>query len=238
MMGNLPMRKYLIEAQRRLENNQNQYYVFDNTHVYVKDNIISPDNTDLSLQNVLQTISNKLPPHLLSNIEYIFVGWFDEFEDRDIDSFYKEGTLYISNIQHDESDMTDSIIHEIAHSLESPYGMEIYGDGKVQKEFVEKRKMLYYLLESAGYKVNLQKFLNTEYDEEFDNFLYHEIGYDKLAGFLTGLTINAYAITSIREYFATGFLEYYSAGVPTYLKKMSPQLFDKINKLNLLDMRF
>ena len=52
MMGNLSMRKYLIEAQQRLENNQNQYYVFDNTHVYVKDNIVSPDNTDLSLQNV------------------------------------------------------------------------------------------------------------------------------------------------------------------------------------------
>ncbi len=237
-MENPLMRKYLIEAQLRIENSQNQYYVFDNTHVYIKDNIVSPDNAKISLQNVLQTISNKIPSHLLNNIEYIFVGWFDEFEERNINSFYKEGTLYISNIQPDEDEMTDSIIHEIAHSLEAPHGMQIYADGKVEKEFVDKRKRLFYLLQSAGYNVNLQNFLNVEYDENFDDFLYHEVGYDKLAGYLSGLTINAYSITSIREYFATGFLEYYSEDVPTYLKKISPQLFDKINKLNLLDMHF
>ena len=51
--------------------------------------------------------------------------------------------------------------------------------------------------------------MNVEYDEEFDMFLYEDIGYDKLATLMQGLFINPYAATSLREYFATGFTDFF-----------------------------
>ena len=35
----------------------------------------------------------------------IIVGWFEEFEERKLNAFYKDGTLHISNTQDDEEDM-------------------------------------------------------------------------------------------------------------------------------------
>ena len=35
----------------------------------------------------------------------IVVGWFDEFEERSLNAFYKDGILHISNIQDNEEDM-------------------------------------------------------------------------------------------------------------------------------------
>ena len=46
----------------------------------------------------------------------IIVGWFKEFEERDINAFYKDATIYVSNVQDDEDDMVDDIVHEFAHS--------------------------------------------------------------------------------------------------------------------------
>ena len=63
---------------------------------------------------------------------------------------YKDGAIYISNDQDNPEDMLDDIVHEIAHSLETPYGGIIYGDTKVEKEFSFKRMKLYRILESEG----------------------------------------------------------------------------------------
>ena len=71
-------------------------------------------------------------------VEMIMVGWFDEFESRDINAFYKDGALYISNIQDSAQDMYDDIIHELSHSLEGAHGYEIYGDQKIKEEFLRK----------------------------------------------------------------------------------------------------
>ena len=207
----------------------------DSTNIF--SSVLFPKNTSMPAKLVcaieFSKIEKSIPFHLLENIEFIFIGWFDEFEERSINSFYKEGTLYISNIQDDEEGMIESIVHEIAHSLETPYGMEIYGDGKIEKEFIGKRKRLFHLLQTAGYRVSLKTFIDTEYDEDFDNFLYKTVGYDKLSQYIAGLMINAYSATSIREYFANGLQEYYLSERPTYLQKISPELYVKLNQLNV-----
>ena len=51
----------------------------------------------------------------------IIVGWFEEFEERNINAFYDSGAVYISNLQDDQEDMFDDIVHEIAHSVEDAY---------------------------------------------------------------------------------------------------------------------
>ena len=72
--------------------------------------------------------------------------------------------------------------------------------------------------------------MNTEYNETFDNFLYKEVGYSKLGSAVMGLFVSPYAATSLEEYWAVGFEDYF-VGDREYLKKISPQLFNKIKEI-------
>ena len=134
-------------------------------------------------------------------------------------------------MQQDEEDLFDDLVHEISHSLEEAHGYQIYADEKVKNEFLRKRKYLHDILWQAGYRAPLSFFQDVEYSQEFDNFLYKKIGYDKLASIMSGLFISPYAATSLREYFATGFTEYYLDSNHSYLQKISPAVFEKIKML-------
>tara|TARA_R110000824_G_scaffold11540_2_gene50344 strand:+ start:21346 stop:22047 length:702 start_codon:yes stop_codon:yes gene_type:complete len=227
------MIKYILENQNQLKEKQNEFYTVNNTHIYVKNKVVSPGNNAVDVKNVLAKIESMIPAHLLVYIEFIFVGWFDEFEKRNINSYYEDGTIYVSNFQDSEEDMIDDIVHEISHSLETPLGHEIYGDGKIEQEFIAKRTRLFHLLEADGHNVRILDFMNTEYNIEFDNFLYKTIGYDKLSNYIAGLMLNAYSATSIREYFAEAFQEFYLDSGSNYIQKLSPATFQKINELHI-----
>ena len=74
--------------------------------------------------------------------------------------------------------------------------------------------------------------MNTEYDKTFDEFLYKQVGYEKLKRLCVGIFISAYAPTSLREYFATGFTEFFMyPDAHIYLQKTSPELYKKLFKL-------
>jgi hypothetical protein len=228
---------HLQERQKKLQQKNKDFYTPGGLQVYFKEPL-SDDKIDL--EQVIGRFENMLPSHLRDEIEMIIVGWFDEFESRSINAFYDSGTLFVSNIQNDELDIFDDIVHETAHSIEAAYGYEIYGDKKIEKEFLRKRKYLYDLLWSAGYKLPLTIFMDTEYNEEFDMFLYEKIGYEKLSQIVHGLFTSAYAPTSLREYFATGFTEFYINDDHQYLQKISPALYQKIillQKQETLDNR-
>lgn len=232
------MLDYLIESQRRLKNNIQDFYTPGGIHVYFKDKLA---NDKINVEDIVAKVEKIIPEHLLSEVEMIIVGWFEEFEDREINAFYKDGTLFISNLQDDSQDMYDDVIHEISHSIEAPYGYQIYGDNKVRDEFLRKRKYLHDILWQLGYKAPLSFFENVEYDEEFDMFLYQTIGYDKLANLVQGLFISPYAATSLREYFATGFTDFYMDPDHKFLQKISPALYKKLIMLQAqekLDNRY
>jgi hypothetical protein len=216
---------YLQNKQQILMEQLNNFYTPNGIHVYV-DSPLS--NEELDLEEIISKVESVIPSHLLSEVEMVIVGWFDEFEDRKINAFYKDGTLHVSNIQDDAKDMYDDIIHEIAHSIEEPYGYEIYGDKKIENEFLRKRKYLHDILWKMGHKIPLSVFLDTEYNEDLDMFLYEKIGYDKLSSIVQGIFVSAYAPTSLREYFATGFTEYYLDSNHNFLKKTSPALYKKL----------
>ncbi len=42
---------------------------------------------------------------------------------RSFNSVYEDGAIYITNDQDDELDMVDDIVHEAAHAIEVPYGI-------------------------------------------------------------------------------------------------------------------
>ena len=208
---------------------QNDFYTPTGIHVYFKDVI---HNDEVNVEEVVAHLESLVPHHLLTEVEMIIVGWFDEFERRSIEAFYDSGTLYVSNVQNDNSDMFDDIIHETAHSLEQPYGYLIYGDGELEKEFLRKREHLHDLLWAKGYKIPKSVFMDSDYNEDLDMFLYEDIGYERLSSIISGLYISAYAVTSLREYFATGFTEFYlDPNNHNFLKKVSPVLYKKLTEL-------
>ena len=98
-----------------------------------------------------------------------------------------------------------------------------------------KRSRLKRILENQGYNIADLDFLETEYNEEFDNFLYNDIGYDALQMLAVELFLDPYSITSLREYFATGFEEYYLEN-RLYLKDLSPYVYKKLFLLNDNDL--
>ncbi len=225
------LKTYLKNQQ--MKNSQIDFYTPSGIHVYFKDKI---DNDKVDVEKVIGKVESKIPHHLLSDIEMVIVGWFKEFEERDINAFYKDAILHISNEQDDINDMVDDIIHEVAHSVEELFGYDIYSDNKIKNEFLNKRARLHDELWSLGYKIPKSYFKNVEYDIKFDNFLLNDVGYDKLNVICVGLFINAYAPTSLREYFATGFTDFYMRPDDhETLKKVSPKLYEKIFKLNSED---
>jgi len=223
----MPLR-YLQEKQRSLSQQKSNFYTPNGLHVYIKEPL---HNEDIDLEEVVSKLEGALPRHLLSEVEMIVVGWFDEFETRDINAFYRDGALYVSNMQSDSDDLYDDLVHETAHSLESLYGHFIYADEKIKDEFLRKRKYLHDTLWSRGFKAPISFFTDVEYNKEFDMFLYEKIGYDKLSSLMMGLFINPYAATSLQEYFATGFTEFYINSEHRFLQKISPELYKKINLL-------
>jgi len=219
------MLQHLKQKQKLLQEMRNDFYTSRGTHVYYKDQL---ENDDIDVENVVSKIETRVPHHLLQNLEIIVIGWFEEFEERKINAFYKDGILHISNEQDNADDLTDDIVHELAHSIEEIYGFEIYGDQLIKDEFLRKRKILHDKLWALGHKAPLEWFLNTEYDKEFDDFLFNTIGKDKLRMICMGLFINAYAPISLREYFATGFTDFYLYPDHNFLEKMSPALTKKL----------
>jgi hypothetical protein len=205
--------------------------LFNKIVVFIKD----PLPEDIDLDYVLSSIEKKIPEHLVYGIDMVYVGYFEEFKERQVNAAYKDGALYITNEQSDEDDMIDDIVHEMSHACEESYYSLIYSDGKIQNEFVGKRKRLFEILKVEEYKVDIEDFLNIDYSKEFDEFLYQEVGYDKLTFFTMGLFVSPYGATSYREYFANGF-EHYFLTDPQYVKVVSPAVHDKVDGLVFMEI--
>jgi len=198
--------------------------------VILKDDFTS----EVNIRYVLEQIEKKIPDKLCVNLDVIYIGDFKEFDDRDINAFFRDGALFISNEQSGEYDLMDDIVHEIAHSLEAPYSHIIYQDQKIQEEFFLKRKKLEDILKSKNIDTSVVDFSYIEYDEDFDMFLYKDIGYERLFHLIEDLFVSPYAVTSIREYFANGFEQFFIKDKEK-LKDTCPILFNKINILYLME---
>tara|TARA_R100000030_G_scaffold99531_1_gene90747 strand:- start:562 stop:1209 length:648 start_codon:yes stop_codon:yes gene_type:complete len=204
------------------------FYTPTGLHVYFKDQFFN----DIDFEKVISKVESVIPAHLTSEVEMIIVGQIDDFENNNFNAMYKDGTIYVTNMQDDEEDMIDDIVHEFAHSVEEPYGMFIYGDSLVKKEFLNKRNILHDILWKSGFKAPKSLFQNVEYDKQLDDFLYKKVGYDKLSTLISGLFISTYAPTSLREYFATAFTDFYLLpNSQAYIQKVSPQLYKKLFEL-------
>jgi len=220
---------YLKQSHRRAPSQLKEHTMHGTVQIYIKDDL--PESVDIG--TVLDKVSTSIPPHLTREVDSIYIGMFSDFEEMETNALYKDGAIYITNDQDDEQDLIDDIIHEIAHSLESPYGYELYADGQMEREFLVKRHKLYEILKAEGLKPKKSLFDNPEYTKEMDLYLYKKVGYDRLNFIVSsyGLFTSAYAATALREYFASGF-EYYFLDDRNYLCKISPALCSKIKEIH------
>lgn len=208
------------ESVEKSKNQRKEYIVFDRILVH----LLQP--TIISFSEVINQVEEKVPQHMFDEIDEIFVGSFEENDSRALEAHYESGAIYITNDMVTVDDYVESIIHETAHSIEQARGFEIYGDQKVQEEFLGKRMALKRDLDANGYDVNAD-FGDIEYSEDFDLYLYKEVGYDEIGNLTSGLFYSPYAATSVSEYFANG-LENFFLGNREYLKRISPQVTKKI----------
>ena len=219
---------WIIESAKNARKLKDVYKV-SGIDVYIKDRL--PDN--INPEFVFKYINTRIPFHLTTGIDIIYIGVFPEMIDREINAYYEDGAIYITNDQDEEMDMIDDLIHEIAHAVEKNQDELIYSSGMLQNEFIAKRKVLANRL-SDMYEVPKDFVIDIEYDRNIDNFLYKTIGYDILNQMVVNIFVSAYAATSVNEYFARGFEEYF-IGDRSSLKKMCPVLYKTIDKLVSLE---
>ena len=225
---------YIRESLKRSKA-LNHYSLFGSEiPIYVKDELIFIDNKS-TLEDVIEIVENSLPSFLVSNVDVIYVGDFSLFQERDTNAAYENGAIYVINVQDSAMDMADDIVHEIAHAVEEKFYDEIYGDGRVENEFLGKREKLYQILKAYEEPmIDFAYFQNPDYNDKFDEYLYMQIGYPALNAFGNGLFYSPYAATSIREYFARGFEAFFLHKDLKTLANISPILYNKLE--NLADM--
>lgn len=193
--------------------------------VYIKDRL--PDDIDPDF--IFSYISSRIPFHLARNLDIIYVGQFPEMAEREINAYFEDGAIYVTNEQDDEMDMIDDIIHELAHAVERNNEELVYGSGSLQREFKAKRRNLYTLIQEM-YQIPKNFLSDIDYNKEIDDFLFKTIGYDILNQLVANIFISGYAATSVSEYFARGFEEYF-IGDKDLLKQLSPVLYRIIDEL-------
>ena len=155
----------------------------------------------VNIDNVLERVSAAVPPHLMNNIEAIYVGDFESLRARHVDAVYQDGAIYIlPEYVSGEDDLLDDIVHEIAHSLEESETLEIYGDGSIEEEFISKRIRTHETLQAHNIETpSLEAFMETEYSKKLDSYLYQAIGYPVLASLTADIFISPYGATSLRD---------------------------------------
>ena len=222
----IPMEWGMFKTSRDARMLIGEYVLGNDIPVYIINAL--PETIDL--QDIIDRVDEIIPRPFLYEVEAVYVGQFEEFYKMNVNAFFDNGAIYISNAQDNADDLLDDLLHEIAHAVEVGFSADIYADQSIRDEFLGKRKRLYTILATEGYDVNIADFAELGFSAEFDNFLYTEVGYPELRALSSGLFPSPYSITSIREYFAIGF-ETIFLGSPDDIKLNCPSVFRKISFL-------
>jgi len=220
---------YIEKSFKKSVSQKKEFFIFRDILVLLQQKL-----PDININSICRKIEKTIPKKFFKDLDYIYIGEFDELKIRNVQSAYLRGAIYISSEDASEESIYASIIHELAHSVESVFFEYIYGDQDVAAEFTAKRKKLRAVLKTQGLEYEEPTaFIRQEYNPKFDEFLYVTVGYDRLHQLIVGLYASPYAATSLREYFANGF-EHYFMHDREYLKKICPRLYSKIYLLTKL----
>jgi len=190
----------------------------------------------VNLNRIIMTLEDKIPYHLVEDLESVYIGDFPFLKERDLNALYEDGNIYISNEQDGEEDLIDDVVHELAHCVEDGYGMDLYADRSIEEEFLVKRERLQIILGQEGHdEIDPEFFMDPDYNRDFDEYLYIAVGYPKLTTLTNGLFVSPYGATSLREYFANVFEEVYARDNFENARAISPAVFKKIQIISSLE---
>jgi len=221
----LMKKMFNLKPSEQAKKELGEHSLFGRVNIYTLQPL--PDHIDL--EYVIETIRKRVPSVFFHDVDSIFIGRFKEFEEKDVNAFYSDGALFITNEQTTDEDLLDDIVHETAHAVERMFPEYIY-DHDLESEFVGKRKRLFQRLKSDGWDVDLDDFVQVGYSKDFDELLYMEIGYPILSAHTVDLFNSPYGATSIQEYWANGFEGFFLKN-PQRIKEISPQIYNKITTL-------
>ena len=210
------LRKYITEAQK----NKTEYSLGSTQ-------IIILEQPNIDFGEVVQQLQRYIPRYLLSLIDTVYIGRFEELTIKAVDSAYMDGAIYMLPDQTSVEDAFEDIVHEIAHAFEEAHRQDVYEDQKIAKEFVYKRMALKALLDNPPDC----DFRNIDYDLELDDYLFTEVGYPLLQKITMGLFLDPYSITSLREYFATAFEGYFLHKNRKEIKELCPAIYEKLENI-------
>ena len=78
------MLQHLKQKQKQIQEMRSNFYTSRGTHVYFKDEL---NNEDIDPERVVAKVESLIPEHLLSELEVIVIGSFEEFDKRHINAF-------------------------------------------------------------------------------------------------------------------------------------------------------
>ncbi len=222
---------WINESAQRSSDLRKHFKMYD-IEIFIKD----PLPGDIDADFVFKYIASVLPSYLMTEIDIVYVGEFEDLKRREISAKYEDGAIFVTNEQHSEMDLVDDIVHEVAHSIEKKYVERIYGDGAIEREFKKKRKELYDLLKEKGKNPPAELVTNINYSPAIDDYFFRTVGYPILGQIcaFAKLFTGPYSATSIREYFATGFDQYF-LGESMLVRNFSPALYRKLQELSDLE---
>ena len=223
--------KLLQQSQTKILSEKKRFY-FNRGIEFVLD---KPLKKDIDIEKVMGLLRSNLPVSSYVGINNVYFGEFDILKKRSLTALHHKDNIYISSeVMSSEKEILDDLVHEFAHRFEENNSEKIYEDGKIINEYLGKMNRLHDLItqdyDLDYFGITYFDFINTEFDEKFDKFLYEKIGYEEMENMAPTLFIRPYAATSVREYFATGFEDYYLEG-GLQLKKISPILHSRIELL-------
>mgnify|MGYP003139469869 CR=1 FL=1 len=214
------MRDYVANKHKN-----NNYFSYNGISILIKDEL----KFDIDFQELYEVLDD-IPSQYFTEIDYIMFGQFDFLNSRRFNASYYDGAIYVSNLQEDNFNVIDDIVHEVGHAVEEKYKNFLFSDGLIEKEFLKKRQLLSLELKKSGFSYVPSSITSTEYDEVLDQYFYDTIGYPILTSITQNIYYSPYASTSINEYFANGFEAFYYHR-DIYLKTVSPVLFAKLENL-------
>jgi hypothetical protein len=164
--------------------------------------VIIGEKPNFDVEKFLRNKFDKLPSSLINSVNKIIFGDFylnPEYAGRSVNDI-----IYLSN-KDDEDDLFSTLIHELAHAYITKNYNQVFGDGKLKKEFISKRNKLYHKMRSSGLGLPpYQFFENPNFDRKFDGHLNRNIGYDLLSQLISGIFPTCYSVSSLEEYFSVG----------------------------------
>ena len=104
-----------IQESIKKGNRMRDHFNLGGVDVFIKDQL--PEHIDVSF--VFEYIGSRIPFYFMEGIDIIYIGLFPDMVKRDINAYYEDGAIYVTNDQEDEMDMIEDIIHEIAHAVEN-----------------------------------------------------------------------------------------------------------------------